>query len=174
MHKIIFRYEAHDPEGAVAKQGGNGKRKPGQRGQNIQEETDLEPELAAVLDLSCMANGLIRAPEIDNGYVVKYNRRKKNGNIFLVAYYECDDYYELQIPEHDRLYCSRKKWIGKRPDCISTRSGSDDDEEGEEEEEEEEEGEEEEAKKADERAATNRENLYPMVITLTLVGIGPK
>ncbi|XP_041774174.1 fibrillin-2 isoform X3 [Anopheles merus] len=135
--------ESHDPNGAAANQAGNGKRKPGQRAQNIQEETDLDPELAARLDLSCMAQGLLRAPEIDNGYVVKYNRRKKAGNIFLVAYYECDDYYELQPPEHDRLYCSGKKWIGKRPECISTRTGSEDDEEGEDEEEEEE-GEEEE------------------------------
>ncbi|XP_040151178.1 fibrillin-2-like [Anopheles arabiensis] len=135
--------ESHDPNGAAANQAGNGKRKAGQRAQNIQEETDLDPELAARLDLSCMAQGLLRAPEIDNGYVVKYNRRKKAGNIFLVAYYECDDYYELQPPEHDRLYCSGKKWIGKRPECISTRTGSEDDEEGEDEEEEEE-GEEEE------------------------------
>uniref|UniRef100_A0A182SAJ4 EGF-like domain-containing protein n=1 Tax=Anopheles maculatus TaxID=74869 RepID=A0A182SAJ4_9DIPT len=140
---LVFVDDSNDQDGAQAQPGGNGqKRKPGARGQNIQEETDLEPELAARLDLSCMAQGLIRAPEIDNGYVVKYNRRKKNGNIFLVAFYECDDYYELQPPEHDRLYCSGRKWIGKRPECISTRTGSDDDEEGEDEEEEEEEEEE--------------------------------
>ncbi|XP_058122985.1 uncharacterized protein LOC131293979 [Anopheles ziemanni] len=129
-----------DTEGqGAAPAGTNGKRKPGQKGQNIQEESDIEPELAARLDLSCMSQGLIRAPEIDNGYVVKYNRRKKNGNIFLVAYYECDDYYELQPPELDRLYCSSKRWIGKRPECVSTRTGLEDDEEGEDEEEEEEE-----------------------------------
>ncbi|XP_035788356.1 uncharacterized protein LOC118464801 isoform X2 [Anopheles albimanus] len=123
---------------------GNGKgRKPGQKGQNIQEETDIDSELAARLDLSCMTHGLIRAPEIDSGYVVKYNRRKKDGNIFLVAYYECDDYYTLQPPDVDRLYCSGKQWIGKRPECITTRTGLEDDEEGDDEEEEEdEEGEE--------------------------------
>ncbi|ETN59950.1 hypothetical protein AND_008443 [Anopheles darlingi] len=123
---------------------GNGKgRKPGgQKGQNIQEETDIDSELAARLDLSCMTHGLIRAPEIDSGYVVKYNRRKKDGNIFLVAYYECDDYYTLQPPEVDRLYCSGKEWIGRRPECISTRTDDDEEEGDEEEEEEDEEGEE--------------------------------
>nr|XP_040220897.2 fibrillin-2 isoform X4 [Anopheles coluzzii] len=163
--------ESHDPNGAAANQAGNGKRKPGQRAQNIQEETDLDPELAARLDLSCMAQGLLRAPEIDNGYVVKYNRRKKAGNIFLVAYYECDDYYELQPPEHDRLYCSGKKWIGKRPECISTRTGSEDDEEGEDEEEEEEgeeeEDYEEEGEEGSEQPSEHDDRVHERVTTTT-------
>uniref|UniRef100_A0A182NIS0 Sushi domain-containing protein n=1 Tax=Anopheles dirus TaxID=7168 RepID=A0A182NIS0_9DIPT len=153
-----------------AKDAPNGKRKPGQRGQNIQEETDLDAELAARLDLSCMAHGLIRAPEIDNGYVVKYNRRKKNGNIFLVAHYECDDYYELQPPEHDRLYCSGRKWVGKRPECISTRSGAEDDEEGDEEEEEEEEEEEdyeEEGEEGSEPPSERDERVHERVTSTT-------
>ncbi|XP_050093907.1 fibrillin-1-like [Anopheles aquasalis] len=145
---VCVRGKSHDHDGGAIERGANGKgRKPGQKpGQNIPEETDIDSELAARLDLSCMTHGLIRAPEIDSGYVVKYNRRKKDGNIFLVAYYECDDYYTLQPPEVDRLYCSGKEWIGKRPVCISTRTGLEDDEEGdddEEEEEEDEEGEEE-------------------------------
>ncbi|KFB47089.1 AGAP005714-PA-like protein [Anopheles sinensis] len=153
-------------QGAAAA-GTNGKRKPGQKGQNIQEEPDIEPELAARLDLSCMSQGLIRAPEIDNGYVVKYNRRKKNGNIFLVAYYECDDYYELQPPELDRLYCSSKRWIGKRPECVSTRTGLEDDEEGEDEEEEEEEEEdyEEEGEEDSEQPSEGDERVHELPTT---------
>ncbi|EDS32285.1 conserved hypothetical protein [Culex quinquefasciatus] len=111
------------------------KRKHG-RAQNIQEETDVSSELAAQLDLSCMAQGLIHAPEIDNGYVVKYNRRRKDDQVFLVAFYECDDYYELQPAETDRLFCSGKKWVGTRPTCVSTRPAGEEDEEDEEEEEE--------------------------------------
>ncbi|XP_021699518.1 uncharacterized protein LOC5579245 [Aedes aegypti] len=112
------------------------KRKPGKL-QNIQEETTIDNGLASQLDLSCMAQGLIHAPEIDNGYVVKYNRRRKDDHIFLVAFYECDDYYELQPPDTDRLFCSGKQWIGQTPSCVSTRGEGEEDEEEEDEEEEE-------------------------------------
>ena len=119
--------------------------------------------------MSCMhgSQGLIQAPEIENGYVVKYNRsvnlylnrickrliflfvfaanrRKKGNHVFLVAFYECDDDFQIENPESDRLYCSKKQWIGEHPVCFSTGSDDEDeDEEGEEEEGEEEEGEEE-------------------------------
>lgn len=56
--------------------------------------------------------------------------------MFLVAFYECDDYYELQPAETDRLFCSGKKWVGTRPTCVSTRPAGEEDEEDEEEEEE--------------------------------------
>ncbi|XP_062552414.1 fibrillin-1-like isoform X2 [Armigeres subalbatus] len=114
--------------------------------QNIQEETAIDDAFASQLDLSCMAQGLIHAPEIDNGYVVKYNRRRKEDHIFLVAFYECDDYYELQPSETDRLFCSGKQWIGKTPNCVSTGGDGEEDEEEEDEDEDEDydEGEEEE------------------------------
>ena len=50
------------------------KKRKNSKLQNIQEETTVDSGLASQLDLSCMAQGLIHAPEIDNGYVVKYNR----------------------------------------------------------------------------------------------------
>ncbi|XP_053687239.1 uncharacterized protein LOC128736776 [Sabethes cyaneus] len=140
------------------------KKRKNARGQNIQEETAVSSTFAAQLDLSCMAQGLIHAPEIDNGYVVKYNRRKKDDHIFLVAFYECDDHYELQPAETDRLFCSGKQWIGTKPSCISNRpEGEEDDEEDEdydEEDEEEEEGEEEE-QQPDEVEETPKHELLP-------------
>ncbi|XP_062710515.1 uncharacterized protein LOC109404745 isoform X2 [Aedes albopictus] len=111
------------------------KKRKNSKLQNIQEETTVDSGLASQLDLSCMAQGLIHAPEIDNGYVVKYNRRRKDDHIFLVAFYECDDYYELQPPDTDRLFCSGKQWIGKTPSCVSTRGEDEEDEEDEEEDE---------------------------------------
>lgn len=111
------------------------KKRKNSKLQNIQEETTVDSGLASQLDLSCMAQGLIHAPEIDNGYVVKYNRRRKDDHIFLVAFYECDDYYELQPPDTDRLFCSGKQWIGKKPSCVSTRGEDEEDEEDEEEDE---------------------------------------
>lgn len=45
----------------------------------------------------------------------------------MVAFYECDDDYELGDLEVDRLYCSKKEWIGTKPYCISVKS----DDEGE-------------------------------------------
>lgn len=54
-------------------------------------------------------------------------RRKKDNRIFLVAFYECDDDYELEDLTVDRLYCSKQEWIGTQPFCISSKS----DDEGE-------------------------------------------
>lgn len=64
-----------------------------------------------------------------------FHRRRKDDHIFLVAFYECDDYYELQPPDTDRLFCSGKQWIGKTPSCVSTRGEDEEDEEDEEEDE---------------------------------------
>ncbi|XP_055538598.1 fibrillin-1 isoform X2 [Wyeomyia smithii] len=127
------------------------KKRKNARGQNIQEETAVSSAFAVQLDLSCMAQGLIHAPEIDNGYVVKYNRRKKDDHIFLVAFYECDDRYELQPAEMDRLFCSGKQWIGTKPSCVSNRpEGEEDEDEEEDYDDEEEEAEEEEEEEAEE------------------------
>lgn len=64
------------------------------------------------------------------------HRRKKDGNVFLVAFYECDEEYELDSPDTDRLYCSKETWIGNRPNCISiTNDDNDENEEYDEDEE---------------------------------------
>ncbi|XP_055623732.1 uncharacterized protein LOC129767136 [Toxorhynchites rutilus septentrionalis] len=60
--------------GGSSQQQQHQKKRKGTKGQHIQEETAVGSEFASQLDLSCMAQGLIHAPEIDNGYVVKYNR----------------------------------------------------------------------------------------------------
>lgn len=51
----------------------NKKRKKG-KGQDIQEEQGITVSFAKELDLSCMSGGLVKAPNITNGYIVKYNR----------------------------------------------------------------------------------------------------
>lgn len=58
------------------------------------------------------------------------NRRKKDDHVFLVAYYQCNDDYDLESLDNDRLYCSKETWIGDRPNCISL---SEDGDEGDEE-----------------------------------------
>lgn len=64
------------------------------------------------------------------------HRRRKGTKLFLVAFYECNDDYELENLEHDRLYCSHEQWVGDAPKCMQIH-----DDEGEEvTEEEEEEG----------------------------------
>lgn len=84
--------------------------------------------------------------------------RKKAGNIFLVAFYECEDDFDLVAPETDRLYCSQSNWIGERPRCQRVNGADeeyndgdgedelDEDEDGDEEGEEEEDGDDEDAK----------------------------
>ncbi|CRK94788.1 CLUMA_CG008282, isoform A [Clunio marinus] len=93
------------------------KKRRRNRVQEIQEESQITNDFAQHLDLSCMSKGLVKAPQIKNAYL-KYNRRRKGEKLFLVAYYECDDGYELEDSEHDRLYCSRESWVGNTPVCI--------------------------------------------------------
>lgn len=110
---------------------------------NIQEDTGIDAAFARQLDLSCVGRERgesVRPPALDNAYVVKYNRygesrqpgisnamcsffgvsssRKKDGNVFLVAFYECEDGFQLESDDTDRLYCSMDAWIGERPRCV--------------------------------------------------------
>lgn len=52
-------------------------------------------------------------------YALIHRRRKKDGNIFLVAFYDCEEDFELEDPDQDRLYCSKQKWVGNHPNCLS-------------------------------------------------------
>ena len=57
-------------------------------------------------------------------------RRRKGEKIFLVAFYECDEDYELENLEHDRLFCSKESWVGDTPKCMAINDeGEDEDEE---------------------------------------------
>lgn len=44
--------------------------------------------------------------------------RRNGDHVFLVALYECYEYYALENAESNRLYCSKGQWIGTRPVCI--------------------------------------------------------
>lgn len=45
-----------------------------------------------------------------------------------MAFYECDEDYELENLEHDRLYCSKEKWVGDAPQCMPINDEGEDDE----------------------------------------------
>ncbi|XP_037034819.1 fibrillin-1 isoform X2 [Bradysia coprophila] len=113
---------------------------------DIPEDTSIDSEFAKSLDRSCFIEPRIMPPEIENA-VVRNLRRQKDGRIFPVAVYTCDEDYELESVDNDRLYCSKRKWIGIYPNCMQLEETYD--ENGEEEEEEDEddgdEGEEEDA-----------------------------
>lgn len=67
-------------------------------------------------------------------YIFFFYRRRKGEKIFLVAFYECDEDYELENLEQDRLYCSKERWVGNTPKCMAINDeGEDGDEENEEE-----------------------------------------
>lgn len=59
------------------------------------------------------------------------NRRRKGEKIFLVAFYECYEDYELENLENDRLYCSKEKWVGNEPRCMPINDEGEDDGEDE-------------------------------------------
>lgn len=94
-------------------------RQKASRSQDVEEEADITDEYAEALDMSCLEDGLIRAPQIQNGEIVQYTRRKKGPNLFLVAFYECDNGFELENSLVDRLYCSQEQWVGDIPHCMS-------------------------------------------------------
>lgn len=88
------------------------------KAQEILEDTTVTSEYAKQLDLSCMGTTIVKAPNIENAYILKYNRRKKDGHIFLTVFYECEEEYELESPEKDRLHCSKENWVGEHPVCV--------------------------------------------------------
>lgn len=57
-------------------------------------------------------------------------RRRKGEKLFLVAFYECNEDFELENLEQDRLYCSREAWVGDAPKCMAINDDDGDDEEG--------------------------------------------
>lgn len=59
------------------------------------------------------------------------SRRRKGEKIFLVAFYECDEDFELENLEHDRLYCSHERWVGNFPKCMALEEESEEEDEGE-------------------------------------------
>lgn len=61
-------------------------------------------------------------------FIIIYFRRRKGEKIFLVAFYECDEDFELENLEHDRLYCSHERWIGNFPNCMPLEEESEEEE----------------------------------------------
>lgn len=53
---------------------GSNNRRKGNRGQDIEEEPNVNEEYASALDMSCLTDGLVRAPQIPNGEVIRYVR----------------------------------------------------------------------------------------------------
>ncbi|KAJ6640874.1 hypothetical protein Bhyg_05807 [Pseudolycoriella hygida] len=84
---------------------------------DIPEDTSIDSAFAKTLDRSCFVEPRVMPPEIENA-VVRNLRRQKEGRIFPVAVYTCDEDYELENEDNDRLYCSKRKWIGTHPNCM--------------------------------------------------------
>ncbi|GAB0100994.1 EGF-like calcium-binding, conserved site [Sergentomyia squamirostris] len=106
------------------------QQQPKKQHHNVPEETTIDDDLASRLDLSCMGGqGAAKPPNIENAYVVKFNRRRKGDKVFLVAFYDCEESYELKNPLVDRLYCSQQSWIGDKPQCIFVEDGENGEEE---------------------------------------------
>jgi hypothetical protein len=64
-------------DSSSADKSSEGDNKPGRRRpkvHEIKEETQITDAFAKELDLSCMSKGLVKAPQIENGSIQKYNR----------------------------------------------------------------------------------------------------
>ena len=64
--------------------------------------------------------------------VYGFCRRRRGEKLFLVAFYECNEDFELENLEQDRLYCSREAWVGNTPKCIAVNDEDNDEDEEEE------------------------------------------
>ncbi|XP_036337585.1 fibrillin-1-like [Rhagoletis pomonella] len=95
---------------------------------DIIEDRHVSADMAASLDMSCV-QAKVKAPEIRHGFVEKYDRRRKGDHIFLVAFYACNDNFELEDAEIATLYCSQRKWVGELPTCVALGEYTDVDEE---------------------------------------------
>ncbi|XP_055910382.1 fibrillin-2 isoform X2 [Eupeodes corollae] len=116
--------------------------------QEILEDQYITADYAQNLDMSCVS-ARIKAPEIPDGFVQKYDRRRKGESTFIVAFYSCNDNFELQNSQRNIVYCSKRTWIGELPKCIAMGDYNEEEyeeyDDGAEEEEDEDEDEEEEA-----------------------------
>lgn len=63
-------------------------------------------------------------------FQIYFFRRRKGTKIFLVAFYECDDDYELDNTHPDRVYCSHEQWVGDEPKCMQIHDDEGEEEEG--------------------------------------------
>ncbi|XP_064481551.1 uncharacterized protein LOC135394642 [Ornithodoros turicata] len=80
----------------------------------------------ATFDQSCLQDKelgrtFLRAPKIDHGMVVKYERQalsKPPHTQYVLARYRCLRRYELLYEKSDALYCRQREWVGERPVCV--------------------------------------------------------
>jgi hypothetical protein len=72
--------------------------------------------------------------QVSNNISFSY-RRRKGEKIFLVAFYECSEDYEMENVDHNRLYCSNEQWVAvdydedNTPKCVAVNEDDNDDEE---------------------------------------------
>ncbi|KAL5282506.1 FBN2 family protein [Megaselia abdita] len=85
-------------------------------------------EFLEILDTTCVSLR-VAAPDIQNGYVTKYDRQNINGTSFVIALYSCDDNYDFEDNTKNAMYCSKGDWIGAMPECEGHDTSYDDYEE---------------------------------------------
>jgi hypothetical protein len=71
---IILLIKLSDTEESSDKSSSDNKKRSKGKVREIKEETQITNDFAHLLDLSCMSKGLVKAPNITNGYIAKYNR----------------------------------------------------------------------------------------------------
>lgn len=89
-------------------------------------EKPQETSAKATYDQSCLQDNdigrsFVRAPRIDYGYVIKYERKtltRPPYTHYVLARYKCIRRYELLYTKSDALYCRQREWVGERPVCV--------------------------------------------------------
>jgi hypothetical protein len=77
---------------------------------------------------------LISSYRVTNNNFIIF-RRRKGEKIFLVAFYECNEDFEMENVDQDRLYCSNEQWVAvdfdedNTPKCVAVNEDDNEDEE---------------------------------------------
>uniref|UniRef100_T1GYL6 Sushi domain-containing protein n=1 Tax=Megaselia scalaris TaxID=36166 RepID=T1GYL6_MEGSC len=85
---------------------------------------DTSQDFLETLDASCIASR-VPAPDINNGYVIKYDRKSFKDISYVIALYACDDNFEFEGNTSNVVYCSKDNWIGNLPKCKGTEDYND-------------------------------------------------
>ncbi|XP_033229535.1 fibrillin-1-like [Belonocnema kinseyi] len=106
------------------KKNGDQKKKGKRKKLNLDMNfSSMNETLVSKLDVSCSkGKSVFKAPpQLENARPPKIVRRKNvvsSKRNYLVAIYECLEGYVLKDSMADRMFCSKRNWLGTMPECV--------------------------------------------------------
>ncbi|XP_023312468.1 uncharacterized protein LOC111692632, partial [Anoplophora glabripennis] len=88
---------------------------------------NLSMHLLGKLDSSCRNSP---PPDINNGKFVRFKKTrieagKPKSKRYMVAEFKCNEGYKFRNSHPKKMFCSKKKWVGKKPVCDKIKNDFD-------------------------------------------------